>query len=694
MAARYSAFLLEDQPEVFASDATTSVAVHRAVQAGRARRIARGVFTRNTSEPIESVVARNWAAIAAHYAPDGVVVDRSAFEAKPSGDGSLVLDGGPELKARRTHELPGLRLRVRPGPGPLPGDMPYLTGLYFSSRPRAWLDNMAASRARGGVSRTLSRAELERELNRMVAVRGWDAVNELRDQARELAPLLGAEPEFAAFDDLVGALQGTRDAPLRTPGGKATGRGRAFDPDRLDLFGRLHAALLVDQLPRRPEQGDSLPALSFIEAYFSNWIEGTEFELGEAEAIVFERAIPANRVEDAHDILGTFDLVNDDARRRKLPNSADEFIDLLRSHHAAMLERRPQARPGEFKEQENRAGATTFVHPDLVVGTLQEGFRYVDSLPEGLPRAIFLKFLIAEVHPFADGNGRVARVFMNAALTAAGLQRIVIPLVFRDNYLQALRTVTRNREPAPLINVLDFAQRYAAAIPWQTLEHAEAVLRATNAFVRPDEAEEIGARLLLPELAAQLDGGVAGRAARSGAESLTRWASEHLGDLTLIWDRFKADGEWPDARPLARELFGAGRNFDVDRFAQTMPPQLGRFDTSSGRLTLTPRGLSFVEDARALLSNIPKLVSIAIMRYGDPAVAPIISSGEFDRLLGVSEREARQLSELLLVDSWLFRAAGNDNQAKQQFQIDPSAILKVRSVASLDDYFAARDTIN
>jgi hypothetical protein len=31
-------------------------------------------------------------------------------------------------------------------------------------------------------------------------------------------------------------------------------------------------------------------------------------------------------------------------------------------------------------------------------------------------RAIFLKFLIAEVHAFTDGNRRVARVFMNAEL--------------------------------------------------------------------------------------------------------------------------------------------------------------------------------------------------------------------------------------------------------------------------------------
>ncbi len=499
MEATERTFSLDEQPEVFATTTRTSAAVQRAVADGRARKVAGRLYTRNLAEPLEQVVRRNWSRVAGHYFPGAVIADRSGIEAQPSADGSLFLDAGSDYASRRPVHLPGLTLLPRRGPGAVPGDMPHLDGLHFSSRPRALLDNLRGSRARrSGVSRTLSRAEIEDELTRTAALRGNEALNELRDEASKIAASLDAEREMAMLDDLIGALLGTRDAQLGTPAARAASSGLGFDPRRIELFATLQAALLRDAVAGRPEQPVSLPALSFVEAYFSNWIEGTEFALDEAEKIVFQRAVPAKRFEDAHDVLGTFDLVNDPVKRRLLPDGPEDLLDLLRAHHALILERRPQADPGTFKTLVNRAGATTFVHPDLVVGTLVEGYRYYESLPAGLAKAIFMMYLVGEVHPFTDGNGRVARVLMNAELSAAGEQRIVIPIVYRDNYLQGLRALSQNGNPAPLVRVLDFAQSYAAAIEWTDLRAAERTLEETNAFLTPEIAEERGLRLELP----------------------------------------------------------------------------------------------------------------------------------------------------------------------------------------------------
>jgi hypothetical protein len=500
MTPRTSTFLLSEQPEVFLSNAHTSRAVGAAVRAGRAQKIGPRLYTRNAEAPLEQVVRRNWQRIAALYFPGAVVTDRSAFDAKPAEDGSLFLDIGPSRKRREPLRLPGLTIRARSGPGPIVGDMPFMNELHFSGPARKFLDNIRPSRAgRGGIARTLSRGEIEDELIRLASVRGTEALNELRDSARKVVEPLGAGTEMETLDNMIGTILGTHTARLETAAARAHHEGLGFDPRRLELFDSLQTFLLQARLANRAEQPGSLPAISFIEAYFSNWIEGTEFELEEAEEIVFEGAVPQERFEDAHDVLGTFELVDDPSLRTRTPTDSQDLLTLLRSHHQLILARRPAVNPGSFKLKPNRVGATTFVHPDLVVGTLTEGYRYYQALPPGLSRAIFMMYLVAEVHPFADGNGRVGRVLMNAELTAAGEQRIVIPIVYRDNYLQGLRALSRNGNPQPLIRVLDFAQAYATAIDWSDLRAAEATLRRTNAFVPPDEAEESGLRLILPE---------------------------------------------------------------------------------------------------------------------------------------------------------------------------------------------------
>jgi fido (protein-threonine AMPylation protein) len=144
------------------------------------------------------------------------------------------------------------------------------------------------------------------------------------------------------------------------------------------------------------------------------------------------------------------------------------------------------------------AGASKFVAPDLVRGTLDQGFKIYRSLSTPLHRAIFMMFLVAEVHPFADGNGRVARIMMNAELVAAGEQRIVIPTIYRGNYLSALKVISNLTSAEALIRMLDFAQRFSVAIDWADFASAEGELKSAHAFMDSNEADDRGIRLRLP----------------------------------------------------------------------------------------------------------------------------------------------------------------------------------------------------
>jgi Fic family protein len=134
-----------------------------------------------------------------------------------------------------------------------------------------------------------------------------------------------------------------------------------------------------------------------------------------------------------------------------------------------------------------------------VEGTLKKGFELYQSLDAPFHRAVFMMFLVAEVHPFADGNGRIARIMMNAELVAGNEQRIIVPTVYRNNYLVALKALTHNQQPQALVRTLDFAQRYTGKVDWSDKQTAKRILEATHAFVDPTDADLQGIRLTLPD---------------------------------------------------------------------------------------------------------------------------------------------------------------------------------------------------
>lgn len=478
-------FSVAQLPEVFVSDTAISKNVHAAVAKGQLRKIGSRLYTRNLTEDPEKIVRRNWYGLVADYFPDAVIADRTALENKPAEDGSIFL-----ISAKtREVALPGIFLRPRTGPGPLESDRP-LSGVRLASTARAYLENMRLSRARGGrAQRTLPREDVEKRLDALLRRQDAAAINRIRDDARRIAPELGYDAEFAKLDGLIGSLLGTREAKLESEVGKARNTGEPFDPNRLQLFETLMFALRDSIAERReapPRSADANATLAFFEAYFSNFIEGTEFSVDEAAEIVFEGVIPAERPADAHDVLGTFRVVSDIEHLKQLPASYAEFRQLLRHRHAMVMEARPDKGPGAFKAKPNQAGMTVFVAPDLVEGTLERGYHLSQALGDPLHRAIYIMALVSEVHPFADGNGRIARIMMNAELVAAGEERIIIPTAYRTDYLTALKAFTHNARMEPVIRMLSVAQGYTSRIDWSSLDIARANLAATNAF---DEGE-------------------------------------------------------------------------------------------------------------------------------------------------------------------------------------------------------------
>jgi hypothetical protein len=349
--------------------------------------------------------------------------------------------------------------------------------------------------SRGAKGKCVPRSDVEELLEKICRLHGEAELNRLRDEAREIAKALGMTAEFTTLNQLFSAILGSGDAKsLEAAASRARAARTPFDPDRIELLTKLAGALNAEVLPRiaePPLSTDAWRHRAFFEAYFSNYIEGTEFEVEEARGIVFQQKIPEARPKDAHDIVGTFQLIEDHDESRRVAESYEGFIELLQRRHSVLMSARPEEGPGQFKERPNRAGSTHFVAPDLVRGTLHQGFELSRSLSEGFARALYFMFLVAEVHPFKDGNGRIARIFLNAELTHADLCRVFIPTVLRDDYVLALKGLSHNARTEPCLRIITKAQEFTASVGYADFDACVRELESRNAFRESEEARLI-----------------------------------------------------------------------------------------------------------------------------------------------------------------------------------------------------------
>jgi hypothetical protein len=294
------------------------------------------------------------------------------------------------------------------------------------------------------------------------------------------------EAEFDKLNTIISALLSTYSSKILTSdGARARVEGVPFDAGRLKLFETLFIALKQGEFKRRPDPNRTDRAFAnfaFFESYFSNYIEGTVFELAEAlEIIETQRPLPS-RSEDSHDILGTYQLVSNPQEMRVVPESGNHLLEILQYRHRILLSAREGKQPGVFKDRNNYAGQTMFVEHHLVRGTLLKAYEYYQVLDSGFARAVFMMFLISEVHPFLDGNGRLARVMMNAELVSAGESKIMIPTVYREDYIGALRKLTRHGDPSVFIQMMERAHAFSANVYGEDREEMRAYLERCNAF--------------------------------------------------------------------------------------------------------------------------------------------------------------------------------------------------------------------
>jgi hypothetical protein len=449
------------------------------------RKIAPRIYTSNLSDESEVIIKRNWYRILAQLYPDAIVSHRSALEYKPTPGGHIFLT----YSYTENVSLPGLMIHFLKGPGKIDGDKAFFENLSVSQEARAFLENLQDSR-KTTESKSLPIAEIEERLEAILRARGEKGLNELRDKAKRLAKKLSMEKEFKELNEVIGGLLGDGKSPnIKSPTAITRALGDPFDPERIRLFESLYEELAGKVFPEYKVRNTShaYNTFAFFESYFSNYIEGIEFTVSEAREIITTGKPIPSRHEDSHDILGTYRIVSDRKEMSICPTSPNQFLDILRRRHAILLLSRTSKKPGEFKGRNNAVGSVEFVDRQLVNGTLKKGFEWYSLLREPVAKALYMMFLVSEVHPFLDGNGRIARIMMNAELFAKGLSKITIPTVYREDHMVALRKLTRQRVADAYVSMLLRAYEFSSTLSGESIDEMEKHLIECDAFKEPKE---------------------------------------------------------------------------------------------------------------------------------------------------------------------------------------------------------------
>lgn len=188
-------------------------------------------------------------------------------------------------------------------------------------------------------------------------------------------------------------------------------------------------------------------------AYTSNGIEGNTLTRKETELVISEKmttgAKPINDYIEALNHAKAFDFIRESAQQFETINE-----DFILKIHKIILGGIDDANAGFYRSVRVRiSGSQTILPNPLKVPDLMADFgKWLEKSEldtDFIMKAIEAHYRLVSIHPFVDGNGRTARLLINAMLLKYEIGALIIRKIDRKRYLSSLETyqTTGNSEP-------------------------------------------------------------------------------------------------------------------------------------------------------------------------------------------------------------------------------------------------------
>ncbi len=111
----------------------------------------------------------------------------------------------------------------------------------------------------------------------------------------------------------------------------------------------------------------------------------------------------------------------------------------------------PQSALAGYRSHAVYLRTSRFVPPrtEAVRDAMPALFDLLEQEPHAGVRAVMGHWMFGFIHPYPDGNGRIARFLMNAMLASGGYPWTVVRMEDRDEYLAALDRASLDSDLAP-----------------------------------------------------------------------------------------------------------------------------------------------------------------------------------------------------------------------------------------------------
>jgi Fic family protein len=244
--------------------------------------------------------------------------------------------------------------------------------------------------------------------------------------------------------------------------------------DPLEIVDRLLKELksLPNPTPAQQKKLDNKYRLEWN--FHSNRIEGNTLTYGQTELLLFRGKATGNHDKQEYDEMEAHDVAIEMVKNWAKEEDRDITEADIRELNKIILVRpfwkeaitpdgqrtRKQIQPGAYKSSPNSVRLKNgqihdYASPEETPALMQDLFKWYKDNENAPPliKSAVVHHRLTQIHPFDDGNGRVARLWANFILLKAGFTPLIIRTESKEDYLTALAQADAG-DIEPFVNFL------------------------------------------------------------------------------------------------------------------------------------------------------------------------------------------------------------------------------------------------